>query len=39
MRGNIGAIFVATGKKIYGTDGLKDNFTFYDESDEYQYVK
>ncbi|MBC7960077.1 MAG: FAD:protein FMN transferase, partial [Vallitaleaceae bacterium] len=33
------AIFITTDKKIYTTSGLKDSFTFTDESGEYQYVQ
>lgn len=37
--GHIEAIFITTDKKIYVTDGLKEAFTFYDETNEYQYVQ
>lgn len=33
------AVFITDDKKVYVTDGLKDKFTFDDESKEYQYVK
>jgi thiamine biosynthesis lipoprotein len=39
QRGNVEAIFITTDKKIYVTNGLKDKFTFYDESNEYRYVR
>lgn len=37
--GGVEAVFITRDKKIYVTDGLKDNFQFYDESKEYEYVK
>lgn len=33
------AIFITKDKKVYATCGLKDIFTFEDESKEYQYVE
>lgn len=36
---NVEAVFITEDKKVYVTDGLKDKFTFDDESKEYQYVK
>ena len=33
------AIFITKDKKVYTTNGLKDIFTFEDESKEYQYVE
>lgn len=37
--GGIEAVFITTDKAIYVTDGLKDNFEFLGESNEYKYVK
>lgn len=37
--GGIEAIFITTDKKIYVTEGLKGNFQFHDESNEYQYIE
>lgn len=36
---NVDAVFITDDKKVYVTEGLKDKFTFEDESKEYQYVK
>ena len=33
------AVFITEDKKIYVTDGLKDTFTFKDESKEFEYVE
>ncbi|AHF06490.1 thiamine biosynthesis lipoprotein ApbE [Desulfitobacterium metallireducens DSM 15288] len=38
-QGGIEAVFITKDKKIYVTEGLKENFEFLDESNEYQYVK
>lgn len=35
----IEAVFVTRDKKIYVTEGLKDNFKFHDESNTFQYIK
>lgn len=37
--GGVEAVFITTDKKIYVTDGIKDNFEFNDASNEYEYVK
>ena len=37
--GHAEAIFITADKKIYITQGLKENFQFKDESQEYEYVK
>lgn len=33
------AVFITKDKKVYATDGLKDIFTFDDESKEFEYVE
>lgn len=35
----VDAIFITSDKKVYVTSGLKDKFTFDDESGEFQYVQ
>lgn len=37
--GNVEAVFITKDKKIYVTEGLKDNFHFFDENSEYEYVQ
>lgn len=37
--GGVEAVFITLDKKIYVTDGLKGNFTLFDESNEYEYVE
>ncbi|MDF2524883.1 MAG: ApbE family lipoprotein, partial [Clostridiales bacterium] len=35
----VDAIFITKDKKVYATSGLKDVFTFDDESKEFEYVE
>jgi len=35
----VDAVFITSDKKVYVTEGLKNNFTFEDESKEFEYVK
>lgn len=37
--GNVEAVFLTKDKKVYVTDGLKDNFEFIDENNQYEYIK
>lgn len=37
--GGVEAVFITMDKKIYVTEGLKGNFKFQDESNEYQYIE